>query len=237
MSLLAVQRMLRDASDPIKAAFFPRFFKSGPGEYGEGDQFIGITVPEQRKIAKEFYQKLTISDTVVLLHSTWHEERLTALFILVLKYQKGDAAIKQKVVNTYLANTNWVNNWDLVDSSAPYIVGDWLEDNPYKMKVLTKLAKSDSLWERRIAMLSCYDFIRKGSSKEAFQIIEILKDDTHDLIQKAAGWMLREIGKRVNVKELTDYLDRNAAILSRTTLRYAIERLPEVERKYYLVLK
>ena len=234
MSLLAVQSTLRDAADPIKAAFFPRFFKTGPGEYGEGDQFIGVTVPEQRKIAKEFYKNLTIPDTVALLHSTWHEERLTALFILVLKYQKGDTATKQKVVNTYLASTNWVNNWDLVDSSAPYILGDWLLDKD--KAVLYEFAKSDVLWERRISIIATLMFIRKGEFTDTLNLAEQLLYDRHDLMHKAVGWCLREVGKRAE-DVLIDFLDTYAATMPRTTLRYAIERLPEAKRKYYLALK
>jgi 3-methyladenine DNA glycosylase AlkD len=228
---------LKELADPERAKNSAWFFKTGTGQYGEGDQFIGVTVPQQRKIAKQFYKQLTLEEVLESLHSPWHEERLTAVFILVLKYQKGDQVDKDRVADLYLENAKYVNNWDLVDSSAGYILGDWLENNPYKMKVLTKLAKSENLWERRIAMMSCFDYIVKGSSKEAFKIIEILKNDSHDLIQKAVGWMLREIGKRVSEKDLTDFLDNNAATIPRTELRYAIERLPELQRKYYLNAK
>ncbi|MCA9332920.1 DNA alkylation repair protein [Candidatus Saccharibacteria bacterium] len=228
---------LKKVSTPEKAKANAWFFKTGPGEYGEGDQFIGVTVPLQRKVAKSLYKQLTIDEVLQSLQSPWHEERLTALFILVLKYQKGDQIDKDRVADAYLENTEFVNNWDLVDSSAGYILGDWLENSPYKMKVLTKLAKSNDLWERRIAMLSCSNYIGKGRSKEAFEIIEILKNDHHDLIQKAVGWMLREIGKRVNRDELTNFLDKNAATLPRTALRYSIEHLPTEQRKRYLNMR
>lgn len=228
---------LKVVATPERAKANAWFFKSGPGQYGEGDQFLGVTVPEQRKIAKKFYKQLTLDEVLLSLKSPWHEERLSAIFILVLKYQKGDQTDKSRVADLYLENARYVNNWDLVDSSAGYILGDWLENNPYKMKVLEKLAKSDNLWERRIAMMSCFDYIVKGRSEEAFQIIEILKHDNHDLIQKAVGWMLREIGKRVDEKQLLEFLDNNAATLPRTELRYAIERLPQEKRKFYLNLK
>lgn len=228
---------LKELADPERAKNSAWFFKTGPGQYGEGDQFLGVIVPEQRKIAKRLYKQLALDEAIESLHSPWHEERLTAIFILVLKYQKGAQIDKDQVADLYLENARYVNNWDLVDSSAGYILGDWLDNSPYKMKVLTKLAKSNIIWERRIAMLSCQNYINKGRSEEAFQIIEILKNDSHDLIQKAVGWMLREIGKRVDRKDLTDFLDENAATLPRTTLRYSIEHLPIEQRKFYLALR
>lgn len=228
-----VQDALRAVATPERAKSGQWFFKTGPGQYGEGDKFLGVTVPQQRKIAKNFYKTMSLEAFEQMLKSPWHEERLTALFMLVLTYQKGDDFKKSQVANLYLANTKRVNNWDLVDSTAPYILGPWLETSPYKMKTLTKLAKSENLWERRIAMISTSYYIGKGRSGEALQIIEILKNDKHDLIQKAVGWMLREIGKRVDQIVLTNFLDNNAATLPRTALRYAIEHFnKDVQAQY-----
>lgn len=232
-----VQAALRAAANPEKAAFFPRFFKAGPGEYAEGDQFIGVTVPAQRIIAKRYYTVLTLPETLRLLQSPWHEERLTALLILVLKYQKGNQTLKNDIFDAYLENTKFINNWDLVDSSADRIVGNWLDSSSYRLAVLEKLAKSSSLWERRIAMLATYDYIKKGRADEALVIATMLLHDSHDLIQKAVGWMLREIGKRVDRSLLTTFLDKHAAIMPRTTLRYAIEHFSPEVRKHYLSLK
>lgn len=228
---------LRSLVNPEKAAFFPRFFKAGPGEYAEGDQFLGVTVPQQRSLAKKYYKRLTMAETLRLLQSPWHEERLTALFILVFKYQKGQPATKNNIFDLYLENTAYVNNWDLVDSSADKIVGDWLDSNDYKMKVLEKLAHSDDLWERRIAMIATFHYIKQGRADEALVIATILLHDSHDLIQKAVGWMLREIGKRVDRQTLIDFLDQHAHNMPRTTLRYAIEHFSPSTRQYYLQQK
>ncbi len=232
-----IQEAMRAVATSERAKAGQWFFKTGVGQYGEGDKFLGVTVPQQRKIAKQFYKTLSLEAMEQMLKSPWHEERLTALFMLVLTYQKGDEFKKAQVANLYLANTKRVNNWDLVDSSAGYILGPWLEGSPYKIQTLTKLALSKNLWERRIAILATSYYIGRGSADEALQIIEILKHDKHDLIQKAVGWMLREIGKRVDEKVLKKFLDENVASLPRTTLRYAIERLPEAKRKHYLSLK
>ena len=210
------------------------FFKTGPGQYGEGDQFLGITVPQQRAIAKKYYKTLSLNSVEQLLHSPWHEERLTAVFMLVLIFQKGDEFKKDQIANLYLANTRNINNWDLVDSSASYILGPFLENNPYKMKLLTKLARSKLIWERRIAMLATLYYIMQGSASEAFAIIEILKNDQHDLIQKAVGWMLREIGKRVDRQLLVAFLNENTATMPRTSLRYAIEHFSSTERAVFM---
>lgn len=233
-SIIELRQELLKFADPLRAAHSARFFRTGPGEYGEGDQFLGVKVPLQRSVAKQFYKQLGLDESLQLLKSPWHEERLTAIFILVLKYQKGDHAEKNRVADLYLVNARYVNNWDLVDSSAEHIVGPWLHNSPYKMKVLTRLAKSESIWERRIAMLSCFHYIKQGRADETFVIIDLLKGDKHDLIQKAVGWMLREIGKRVGRDLLIGYLDVEAPQLARTTLRYAIEHLPEDQRKHYL---
>jgi len=224
---------LRAAADPVKAAFFPRFFKAGPGQYAEGDKFLGVTVPNQRQIAKNYFS-MPLSEVEILLQSEWHEERLTALFILVNKFNKGSKQEREDVYNFYLSHTKCVNNWDLVDSSSAYIVGPYLDSRPEKMKVLTRLAQSESLWERRIAMLATFYYINKCKrADEALEIAEILLNDPHDLIQKAVGWMLREIGKRVDRQILVDYLLPRYKTMPRTILRYAIEHFdPEVRSSY-----
>lgn len=233
-----VQAALRAEADPEKAAFFPRFFKAGPGEYAEGDKFLGVTVPKQRAIAKQYYQSLSVQQTLNLLSEPWHEERLTALFILVLKYQKGDEPSKQEIVEAYLANTIFVNNWDLVDSSAPYILGNWLliKNNKKDRTILYKLAKSKVLWERRIAVIATLEFVRKGDFADTLALAEDLLGDTHDLMHKAVGWCLREVGKKAP-ELLTDFLDKHAATMPRTALRYSIERLDEKTRRHYLNLR
>lgn len=232
-----VKSALNELADPERAKSSAWFFKTAPGQYGHGDKFLGITVPQQRKVARDYYKTLSLEAIEQLLLSQWHEERLTAIFMLVLAYHKGDDAKRKQVANLYLRHTKDVNNWDLVDSSAGYILGPHLENDPYKMKVLTKLAQSGNLWERRIAMLTTFYYIRQGRADEAFTVIEILKNDKHDLIQKAVGWMLREIGKNAGEATLANFLDKNAATLPRTTLRYAIEHFSSTDRKRYLSMK
>ncbi len=230
-----VQKALRGRANPEKAVFFPRFFKAGPGEYAEGDKFLGVTVPKQRTIAKAHYAGLSLDDTLKLLKQPWHEERLTALFILVLKYQKGDSKAKEQIVEAYLANTASVNNWDLVDSSAPYILGNWLLDKKDRA-ILYRLAKSKMLWERRISMVATLEFVRKGEFADTLALAEALLEDKHDLMHKAVGWCLREVGKKAP-ELLTDFLDKHAATMPRTALRYSIERMDEQTRRHYLNLK
>ena len=232
-ALEAIRNDLRAVATPERAEANAWFFKTGEGEYGHGDKFLGITAPEQRKIARKYYKQLSIDAIEQLLLSPWHEERLTSLFMLVLLYQKGDEKVQQSVASMYLRHTKDVNNWDLVDSSAAYILGPHLEQSSYKMKVLRAFATSQDLWERRIAMLTTFYYIRQGRADEAIEIVELLKTDKHDLIQKAVGWMLREIGKNVGEEVLTKFLDTNAHQLPRTSLRYAIERLePKLRQKY-----
>lgn len=230
-----VQQALRAVASLEKAAHSARFFKTGPGQYGEGDVFIGVTVPEQRKIAKASFRPILFKDLKRLLKSPVHEERLTALLMMVLKFQKGNEVTKRAVFDLYMEEIEHINNWDLVDSSAPYIVGPWLDVNEYKMKVLTRLAHSDVLWERRIAMMATFHYINKcHRSDEALQIITLLLHDQHDLIQKAVGWMLREIGKRVSEATLLAFLDEHAHTMPRTALRYAIERLTPTQKQMYM---
>lgn len=228
-----VQDELAAFGSPERAAGSARFFKTGAGQYGEGDIFIGVTVPEIRRVAKR-HAALPLADLEDLLHSPVHEHRLTALLILVAQYARGDAAARERIYHLYLRNTDRVNNWDLVDSSAEHIVGPWLQDRPDKMAVLRRLAASESLWERRIAMLATFAYIKQGRAEEALQVADLLLADTHDLIHKAVGWMLREIGKRCGEATEEAFLLPRYRTMPRTMLRYAIERFPEDRRRAYL---
>lgn len=227
---------IKSKENKDKAKILARFFKTGKGEYGEGDFFLGITVPISRKLAVK-YSELALSDIEKLLKNKYHEIRLIALLILVHRYRTPARKIlaereKKEIVNFYLKNTKYINNWDLVDLSSHYIIGDYLLNKD--RKILLKLSKSKKLWERRIAIVSTFAFIYKGESEWTFKIVKTLMSDDHDLIQKACGWMLREVGKRVSEKELLKFLDENSYFMPRTMLRYAIERLPENKRLYYL---
>ena len=206
------------------------FFKTGKGEYGEGDVFAGLKVPTQRKIAREF-KDLSLADLKELLHSKIHEERLISLLILVNNYERGDEKEKKSIYTFYIKNRMGINNWDLVDLSAPKIVGKYLFDKD--KSILFKFASSKNLWERRIAILSTYEFIRNHQYDTTLKIAKILFEDEHDLIHKAVGWMLREIGKKdLKVEEI--FLKKHYKKMPRTMLRYAIEKFPEIKRKKYL---
>ena len=226
---------LSRVGDPVRAEHSLRFFKTGPGEYGEGDRFFGVTVPNTRKLVTQ-YKGLPLTEIQKLLVSEWHEARLGGCLILVAQFERGDLTRQQEIYNFYLKNARRINNWDLVDSSAPNIVGTWLVGTG-SWGVLNQLAISENIWERRIAMLATFAFIRNGNSEPTYEIAEILLGDEQDLIQKAVGWMLREAGKRVSETELELWMqeDGRYKIMPRTMLRYAIERLPEVTRKSYLV--
>jgi 3-methyladenine DNA glycosylase AlkD len=226
-TLLDLQRELARASDPRSARGLAVFFKTGKGEYGEGDEFCGITVPVLRKIAKR-YLHLRLADVKKLLSSRVHEHRFTALEILVFQFEAGDESAKEKLFNFYLEHTRYINNWDLVDTSAPYIVGKHLATRP--RKILYRLAKSSNVWERRIAIVATAAFIKRRDFKDTFGIAALLLKDKHDLIHKAVGWMLRETGKR-SEPAMLNFLAQNYAGMPRTALRYAIERLPEPQRK------
>jgi 3-methyladenine DNA glycosylase AlkD len=217
-----------------KAVLLARFFKTGKGQYGEGDIFLGITVPNSRIVAKK-YKDFSLASIDKLIKSKIHEERLVAVLILVEQYKIGDEKQKEIIYKFYLAHAKNINNWDLVDLSAPRIVGDYLLAR--EKTILLKLAKSKNLWERRMAIISTFQFIYFGKKEWTFKIAKILLNDKHDLIHKACGWMLREAGKRISEQELEIFLKKNVKNMPRTMLRYAIERLPEKKRKYYLNLK
>jgi 3-methyladenine DNA glycosylase AlkD len=225
-----IQRKLQKLGSREKAKVSQRFFKTGPGEYGEGDIFVGVKVPELRKLAKE-YQEITVKEVKQLLRSAIHEERLLALFILVRKYSKGNETEKKRIYELYLKNTQFINNWDLVDSSAHHIIGAFLVDK--SKEPLYSLAKSMDLWERRISMISTFYFIKHDKYAETLKISEILLTDEQDLIHKAVGWMLREIGKRHMPTE-EQFLRKHYNRMPRTMLRYAIEKFPEDKRQGYL---
>lgn len=236
MTAKDVAKALRQVATAERAVNNAWFFKTEPGQYGYGDKFVGVTVPQQRRIAKQF-RDLSLTETEKLVTSPWHEERLTGLFILVGQFERGTAAQQAEIYTFYMQHTASVNNWDLVDSSAPKIVGAWLEDKPQKMTVLKQLAHSKDLWEKRIAMVSTLWFISRGSAGEVLTIAEMLVNDSHDLIQKAVGWMLRELGKQVDRQLLLGFLDAHAATMPRTALRYAIEHLPPDQKQHYMAQK
>jgi len=221
---------LKRLSNPKQKEILQRFFKTGKGEYGEGDIFLGIKVPVQRQVAKR-YSDLSLKDLQLLLKSKIHEHRMVAIFILVRRFEKGDKRQRRKIFNLYLKNTRNINNWDLVDLSAPNIVGNYLLDK--SRKILYKLAKSKLLWERRIAILATFTFIRQNDFKDTYKLAEVLLSDKHDLMHKAVGWMLREIGKRNQAVE-EQFLSKYYKAMPRTMLRYAIERFSEKKRKSYL---
>ena len=225
-----LKRDMRELADPEKAKILSRFFKTGKGEYGEGDIFLGIKVPELRKIAKK-YDGLSLKETGRLLSSVVHEQRLAALLILIGHFRKADDAGKKEIVDLYLDHTGFVNNWDLVDISAPHILGEYLLRK--ERSLLDKLAGSDSLWERRIAIMATFAFIRRNDFEDTLRLSGTLLSDGHDLIHKAVGWMLREVGKR-NRKAEEDFLDAHCRRMPRTMLRYAIERFEEKKRRAYL---
>lgn len=229
-----VRKALHALHDPARALGSARFFKTGKGQYGEGDRFLGVTVPAQRAVARA-HRGLPLPEIEALVASAIHEERLTALLILVDAYARGDEKARRACFDLYLRNLAWVNNWDLVDTSAHLIVGDWLLTRDRRL--LRKLARSTTLWERRVAMIATLAFIRAGESEDALAIATLLLGDTHDLMHKAVGWMLREVGKQVDEDTLRAYLKEHAGALPRTALRYAIERFPEAERKAWREVK
>ena len=232
-TVAALRRLLRTHADPADGEFLQRFFKTGKGEYAEGDRFLGVRVPDMRAVARAG-RGLPVAKVLPLLRSKWHEERLLALLLLVDAHLRAEEPEQRKILRVYLANTRYINNWDLVDSSAPEIVGPHAD--PLRPTLLVKLAKSKMLWERRIAIVATHYLIRrKKELRPTFLIAGMLLDDRHDLIHKAAGWMLREAGK-VDRAALERFLARHAAMMPRTMLRYALERLPSADRSRYMAL-
>lgn len=230
MQSQAILDYLLKLADIERAQHAMRYFKTGEGEYGHGDKFLGIRVPVIRQTVKK-YKTASINTAEKLMKSEYHEVRLFALLLLVEKFAKGDAEAQSQIYDFYLNNTQYINNWDLVDSSAPQIVGGFLQDKD--KRILYELAKSASLWQRRIAVLATFTFIRNMQFDEALRIAGQLLKDREDLIHKAVGWMLREVGKR-NVSAEVDFLNRHAHKMPRTMLRYAIEKFSKVERQKYL---
>ena len=230
MTLEDLKKDLSLYTDFEKANILQRFFKTGKGQYGEGDIFLGIIVPNTRKVAKK-YTDLSLNEIKKILYSKIHEERLCALLLLVEKYKKTDELNKKKVFNFYIKNAKQVNNWDLVDLSAPKIVGEYLLDKD--REILYKFARSKNLWKKRISIISTLTFIKNNQYKDTFNILDILMKDKHDLIHKATGWMLREVGKK-NLIEEENFIKKHNNSMSRTTLRYAIEKFSEEKRLKYL---
>lgn len=226
----AVRRDIRKVARAERAAINKWFFKTAPGEYGAGDRFLGVTVPQLRTLARN-YRDLPLTQTVRLLRSPWHEERLLALFILVGQHVRADTFARQAIHQAYLRNAKSIDNWDLVDSSAAQIVGVHLETQDRRL--LRRLARSKSVWERRIAMIATYHYIRQGDFTDALAIAALLRRDEHDLIHKAVGWMLREIGKRNRAAE-ERFLRAHSRTMPRTMLRYATEKFPEHLRRKYM---
>lgn len=229
-TLAKLRAELYALADPADAIHLQRFFKTAPGEYGAGDKFLGLRVPVLRRLVRE-YRQLDDADALEMLASSWHEERLLALMLLVEGYRRGNTTRRDGIHRAYLAHTRYINNWDLVDSSAGGIVGAHLDSR--RIELLERLARSDDLWERRIAIVSTYHFIRQNEFDPTLKIARLLLKDPHDLIHKAVGWMLREVGKRDREAE-DAFLRKHYREMPRTMLRYAIERHPEKVRKQYL---
>lgn len=229
-NLTRLKKEMHAVADPEQAKNALRFFKTCKGEYGQGDRFLGLKVPVVRAVAKA-YDDLSLADCVALLQSHWHEFRQVATFIMVLQFTKGDEKKRERIYKAYLANTRRINNWDLVDMSAPQIVGGYLQDK--NRDALYRFARSKNLWERRISILATFAFIRDNDFGDTLKLAKILLHDEHDLMHKAVGWMLREVGNRdKGVEEL--FLKKWYKHMPRTMLRYAIERFPEVRRRQYL---
>jgi 3-methyladenine DNA glycosylase AlkD len=226
-----VRRDLASLADPRRAEASSRFLQMVPGGYGEGDRAIGVAVPDQRRVAARYWRDLSLVETTDLLHGEVHEERLTSLLILVRKFAMGDEQEREAIFRIVLANTDRLNNWDLVDSSAPYIVGPWLVDR--ERGVLDRLAASDLVWDRRIAIMATFAFIRADDFHWTFRIGDRLLRDPHDLVRKAVGWMLREVGNRDRAAE-EEFLLRRYRDMPRVMLRYAIEKFEPQRRRDYL---
>ena len=221
-----ITNKLQALSDAEKREIFPKFFKAGKGEYGEGDRFLGVTVPNIRAIAK-LHKDISIEEIRELIQSEWHEVRLCALIIMVEKSKKKDEALRKELFNLYLSQTERINNWDLVDLSCRFIIGEYLLDK--SRDILYHLAQSPLLWDNRIAIVSTYAFIRKGQLEDTYALSDLMMQHSHDLMHTAIGWMLREAGKR-DSERLYDYVMSHRADMPRTMLRYAIEKFSPKER-------
>lgn len=227
-----VRTALRQKANPVKALTLQRFFKNGPGQYGEGDRFLGVVVPAQREIVNIF-RDLPLAQVLKLLHSQVHEERMTAVLILVSQFERSNnPQHKKKIFDAYLSNTRWINNWDIVDVTTAKIVGAWLGDK--SLATLKPLARSKNIWERRIAIISTQYTINQGNCSPTMVIAHLLLNDKQDLIHKAVGWMLREVGKRCSQEVLEDFLKQHASGMPRTMLRYSIEKFSKPKQHYYL---
>jgi len=226
-----IKNILTNNSYKAKAIALSRFFKTGKGQYGEGDKFLGVMVPQIRAVVNKYWSTTTEKEIKELITNRYHELRLAGLLILVKKYEKGTQGEQQKIYNYYLAHLKYINNWDLIDLTAPHIVGKYLLN--VDRKILYDLARSTSLWERRVAILSTFAFIRNNDFKDTIAISKILLHDDHDLIHKAVGWMLREIGKK-DIDLLKEFLSNYATTMPRTMLRYAIEKLDPKELAHYM---
>ena len=227
--MLPVQEQMRAAANPAQAEFLKRFFKTGPGQYGEGDLFLGLKVPQTRGFLK-LCRDYSLKEVLSLLHSPYHEERLLALLEMGRRARREPQAI----LDAYLAHVQYVNNWDLVDSSAPQIVGETLLDAQDR-SLLDLLAASENLWERRIAVVATLALIRKGQVGDTLRLCQGLLHDRHDLMHKACGWMLREVGKR-SLPALLGFLEEHAALMARTMLRYSLEKLSLEQRAYFMAM-
>lgn len=230
MGLKKLKQQIKALADPDQAANLQRFFKTGPGEYGEGDRFLGLRMPQLRSLVK-WHSDLPLSQVADLLHCRIHEHRMAALLILAYRYPRAERQERTEIYRFYLANTRWINNWDLVDVTVTHIVGAHLMTR--SRKELYQLAKSENLWERRISIVATAYFIRQNQFNDTLKIADLLLGDDHDLIHKAVGWMLREVGKR-DLAVMENFLMPRYQRMPRTMLRYAIEKLPESRRQAYL---
>ena len=242
MQAKEIEKLFLSLANPSQAQHLSRFFKTGEGEYGYGDKFLGIRVPETRSIVKKYKTAVSISDCISLIKSEWHEIRLAGFLLLIELYRSakkhGNDAEIRNIVNTYIDHIPYSNNWDLVDLVCPYILGDWLVGHPEERGILYEFAdRDDSLWHQRVAIVSTFALIRASSFDDTIRISKKFLTHNHDLIHKATGWMLREMGKRGGNSELLAFLEEHATSMPRTALRYSIERFPEPLRQYYLKKK
>jgi len=233
MSIKLIKTEINKLRNPDKAKLYMRFFKTGKEGYGEGDVFLGLTVPQLRKIARKYYKEMAVDEIELLLKEKFHEYRFIALVLLMYKYKKGGEEVKEEIFQSYINNTKYINNWDLVDISIPNVVGNYLVHHPEKRRILYEFAESKNLWERRISIMATLAFIRENDFEDTLKLSEILLHDKHDLIHKAVGWMLREVGKRDQEIE-EQFLNKHKYDMPRTMLRYAIEKFEEGKRQYYL---